>query len=595
MGSLRCARRCSAKHTLFRRIRDNQYEFPPHRDVSLDARELVQQILTPNPQERPTLHSIIDHAFFTRGIVPGFMPVSARDAPPDFRHISPLVSQANLARLRQTCHFDEEVASTMSRNSEPPAPSASSATSSLAQQEREFHKAVQPGSPISALLSSARQPLMVGPAGGATIRGEPTLLRKLQAAKKEAARSPANVNKAGSRMQDIPEDGGGDGFERREEEVRMKELQSQKARIVAQMVPAQALRASSPFEDTENVPVSASEPAQGERRVRVRTREALPTVGSSSSSATTLTSGPTKMNGFDAAAETLCSAFDALAQHQLFRDPSDDIDLPEERVFIASWVDYCNKYGMGYALTDGSVGVHFNDSTTLVLAADKQFVSFRSLFPLGVNYNGDRHFDYISSRRQGTVYVRKNYTVGDYPEELKSKVYLLKHFEGYIMGKLYGDYEYTFLDLQRTKGMQFVQKYLRMKHVIVFKLSHDVLQVVLDLCILCAMTYTLQFNFYDHSKIILSAHGLAIAHIDKNYVLTRWTLSQVMARALLPPSTDREQAKFAQRLLDKLKYCKEVLLSIRNASAGIGAGGSGSANTTETGGVSAKPSKVSLR
>jgi hypothetical protein len=57
----------------------------------------------------------------------------------------------------------------MSWNSEPPAPSASSATSSLAQQEREFHKAVQPGSPISALLSSARQPLMVGPTGGATI------------------------------------------------------------------------------------------------------------------------------------------------------------------------------------------------------------------------------------------------------------------------------------------------------------------------------------------------------------------------------------------------------------------------------------------
>ena len=75
------------------------------------------------------------------------------------------------------------------------------------------------------------------------------------------------------------------------------------------------------------------------------------------------------------------------------------------------------------------------------------------------------------------MYVRKNYTVADYPEELKSKVYLLKHFESYIMGKLYGDYEYTFTDLQRTKCMHFVQKYLRMKHVIVFKLSHDVLQV----------------------------------------------------------------------------------------------------------------------
>ena len=94
----------------------------------------------------------------------------------------------------------------------------------------------------------------------------------------------------------------------------------------------------------------------------MRTKEALPAVGSSSSSATTLTSGPPKVNRFDAAAGTLCSAFDVLAQHQLFRDPSDDIDPPEEQVFIASWVDYCNKYGMGYALTDGSVGMHFNDS-----------------------------------------------------------------------------------------------------------------------------------------------------------------------------------------------------------------------------------------
>jgi cell cycle serine/threonine-protein kinase CDC5/MSD2 len=104
-----------------------------------------------------------------------------------------------------------------------------------------------------------------------------------------------------------------------------------------------------------------------------------------SSGATTPVSGPAKVNGFDAAAETLCAAFDALAQHQLFRDPSDDVNLPEERVFIASWVDYCNKYGMGYALTDGSVGVHFNDSTTLVLAADKQSVVRRLLFSWDAN------------------------------------------------------------------------------------------------------------------------------------------------------------------------------------------------------------------
>ncbi|KAH9009185.1 kinase-like domain-containing protein [Lactarius hengduanensis] len=341
--------------------------------------------------------------------------------PPDFRHLSPLVSQANASRLRQAYQLDGEVEPATARDIEPPAPSASDA-SSLTQQEREFQKAVQPGSPISALLSSAHRPLMVAPGGVGAARGEPTLLHKLQAANKDAIKSPAKTHETTSGLQCITAEGGA-AYEMQGEEARMKELQCQKVRIVAQMMPARVPRCTeSPFEDAENGP----------------------------------------------------------APGLLFRDPSDDVDMPEDRVFIVSWVDYCNKHGMVYAPTDGSVGVHFNASTTLVLAADKQ------------------HFDYISPRRQGTVYVRKNYTAADYPEELKNKVYLLKRFEG--------------------TSWHSVPKYLRMKHVIVFKLSHDVLQVR-------ATNATIQFNFYDHSKIILSAQGLAIAHIDKNYVLTRWTLS----------------------------------------------------------------------
>ena len=162
-----------------------------------------------------------------------------------------------------------------------------------------------------------------------------------------------------------------------------------------------------------------------------------------------------------------------------------------------------------------------------------------------------------------------------YPEELKSKVYLLKHFERYIMDRLYGEYDYTFEDVGREKGMEWVQKYLRMKHVIVFKLSHDVLQVKQSIFSFSRFFYwadfsfLFQFNFYDHSKLILSSHGLLITHIDKHYKMTRWTLSDIMAQSLAAPSphADPEQVKFIQRLVDKLKYCKEVLVSIRTASA----------------------------
>lgn len=83
------------------------------------------------------------------------------------------------------------------------------------------------------------------------------------------------------------------------------------------------------------------------------------------------------------------------------------------------------------------------------------------------------------ARKGGAVYVRKSFGVDQYPDEIKSKVYLLKHFERYIMSKLYSEFEYTFEDQDRARGMEWVQKYLRMKSVIVFKMSHDILQVCL--------------------------------------------------------------------------------------------------------------------
>ncbi|KAF8156060.1 kinase-like domain-containing protein [Crassisporium funariophilum] len=553
---------------IYKRIRDNEYEFPTDRVISGAVQHLIQQILTPDPSQRPTLHEIVDHTFFTQGPVPSYIPTSAHDAPPDFRHISKSASDSNLKRLRKYALLDVDFSQSQSQGLSQagngaggmPASMSSgglaaskSITNSIAQQEKEFQKAVQPGSPISALLSSARQPLLMGTAAGSApgssgpgaVRENP-LLRKLQAVKE----SPLGRRTVTRGLDGIVEENGVDV----EMRMRKKELEAQKARIVAQMAPVreeheeamlreryeearEVKEAAKPRErlrerERENMaPGAMAAPKRDVRmkepeRVREKENAALPSAP---------TVAPPKPNGFDAAAQTLSLAFDAKAVGRVFRDPHQgNLPLPDERVFIVSWVDYCNKYGMGYALTDGSVGVHFNDSTSLVLSPDKV------------------HFDYITSRRQGTVYVRKSYTVETYPEELKSKVYLLKHFERYIMDRLYGEYDYTFEDVGREKGMEWVQKYLRMKHVIVFKLSHDVLQ----------------FNFYDHSKLILSSHGLLITHIDKHYKMTRWTLSEVMALALSPPaSASEEQLKFNQRLVDKLKYCKEVLVSIRTASA----------------------------
>ena len=114
-----------------------------------------------------------------------------------------------------------------------------SITNSIAQQEKEFQKAVQPGSPISALLSSARQPLLMGVgASGTGPARESPLLRKLQAVKESPLGRTVTRGLDGIVEENEPQ-----GKRRMEEDdqeelrLRKKELEAQKARIVAQMAP----------------------------------------------------------------------------------------------------------------------------------------------------------------------------------------------------------------------------------------------------------------------------------------------------------------------------------------------------------------------
>jgi len=42
--------------------------------------------------------------------------------------------------------------------------------------------------------------------------------------------------------------------------------------------------------------------------------------------------------------------------------------------WVSKWVDYSDKYGLGYQLCDNSVGVLFNDSTRVILTNSGEYV-----------------------------------------------------------------------------------------------------------------------------------------------------------------------------------------------------------------------------
>ncbi|KAJ3050871.1 Cell cycle serine/threonine-protein kinase cdc5/MSD2, partial [Rhizophlyctis rosea] len=186
--------------------------------------------------------------------------------------------------------------------------------------------------------------------------------------------------------------------------------------------------------------------------------------------------------------------------------------------YITKWIDYSNKYGLGYSLRDGSVGVYFNDSTSIILAAD------------------NLHFEYLYYERNSdrTTMHRIPHTLTQYPDELQKKVTLLKHFKGYMKNNLFQMGEQV--ETQevghdvKLHEMDFLIKYLRTKHGVIFRLSNHVMQL----------------NLFDHTKLILSPDALIVTYVDKNRELTTRSLGDFVGSG-------------SKEVVDRLKYARDVL------------------------------------
>jgi hypothetical protein len=82
-------------------------------------------------------------------------------------------------------------------------------------------------------------------------------------------------------------------------------------------------------------------------------------------------------------------------------------------LWICKWVDYSDKYGFGYQLSDDSIGVSFNDQTKVILLPD------------------GKSMHYID--RQG---IESYYSIDEYPTDLSKKVKLLNYFTQYMKENL---------------------------------------------------------------------------------------------------------------------------------------------------------------
>ncbi|KAI9596559.1 kinase-like domain-containing protein [Syncephalis fuscata] len=183
-------------------------------------------------------------------------------------------------------------------------------------------------------------------------------------------------------------------------------------------------------------------------------------------------------------------------------------------VFVCKWMDYTNKYGIGYELTDGSIGVFFNDATSMVRAPDGHHLEY---------------FSYASSNDKKLL-TRDAYTVDQYASELRKKVKLVGHFHEFMNEHLYLPQDYTFVDVNRTSRLDCMSKYVRTRYGVLFRLSNRIVQI----------------NFFDHVKLVLSEDARIVTLIDQQRQLHTYSLFEALSD---PESLAYTKVKHARDIL----------------------------------------------
>lgn len=170
--------------------------------------------------------------------------------------------------------------------------------------------------------------------------------------------------------------------------------------------------------------------------------------------------------------------------------------IPKEQLstsfqWVTKWVDYSNKYGFGYQLSDHTVGVLFNNGAHMSLLPDKKTVH------------------YYAELGQCSVFPAT-----DAPEQFISQVTVLKYFSHYMEENLMdgGDLP-SVTDIRRPR--LYLLQWLKSDKALMMLFNDG----------------TFQVNFYhDHTKIIIcnQSEEYLLTYINEDRISTTFRLTTLL-------------------------------------------------------------------
>ncbi|KAI3403200.1 CDC5 [Candida oxycetoniae] len=183
-------------------------------------------------------------------------------------------------------------------------------------------------------------------------------------------------------------------------------------------------------------------------------------------------------------------------EHSKHGSSLDSLELPkcENPTLISKWVDYSNKYGFSYQLTNDDIGVLFNDENTLLKL-----------------YNSTKFLELIYHDEEGWTCIENS--LSHPPVQAKRQLEIVDFFAKYMNSNLS-----KVSETGEKKEIVFLRRYSRTPDYIMFEMTNG----------------NFQFNFKDHHKICISKSGLAITHISPNRLTQTHPLILVMQEGNFP-------------------------------------------------------------
>ncbi|CDH50159.1 protein serine threonine kinase [Lichtheimia corymbifera JMRC:FSU:9682] len=485
---------------IYKKIKQNynepSYEFPSSLNISEDAKDLVKKLLVNKPDQRPSVPEVLKHPFFVNGSLPPRIPKFARERCPTNEEL-----------------FPSSLPAASSMNS----PSRVGDTYREASNADKSYVDNRPIAPLVLMSENIPAPRTQFPLPATTTATTTPTTSKPKPVV-TASTSPKETNSSNNYIPLLPKATGNRSPDAMHEKSPMagddntSTSSSRKRTPPVDNQPRKRRDVIPPTtSDQENVPPPPPPPSQ-------------PAASSAPKNDTTnvYPSSQYKHIRFNQGVSILETMHRVLREVLVDSNNRSEYDgLPMEHVkwtsahiFLDKWVDFSSKYGLGYSLTDGTRGAYFNDSTSMTTKDDESY-------------------HYVVHQNPGARHVHH---VDNIPPELKKKVFIMHNFKKYMEQRL-ARMATNMPNVVGGPGNFYLTKYIATEKALVFRLSNDVVQ----------------FNFFNHSKLILTEFGTKVIYITASRQLDMYRIEDAAAskneelREMLDYARDMLEQQIASR------------------------------------------------